>query len=85
MGVLACDRKGCGSIMCDNCVESKWYVCDDCIEEFKQYVSNNLLWGEVISDERLLELFELFIEKEKQIVDFNISDKVNEFFEKYKR
>jgi len=36
MGVLACDRAGCGNIMCDRYSSDFGYICDYCYEELKQ-------------------------------------------------
>jgi len=41
MGVMACDRTGCDSIMCDTYIEVTGYICNECIREFKQYIENN--------------------------------------------
>lgn len=38
MGVMACDREACSNIMCNTCIAGKWYMCSDCVEEFKAYV-----------------------------------------------
>lgn len=36
MGVLACDRKGCENIMCDNVShERNEYLCGECKQELK--------------------------------------------------
>lgn len=33
MGVLACDRAGCGNIMCDRLSDQFGYICDECFDE----------------------------------------------------
>ena len=33
MGVLACDRRGCERIMCDNYSHTHGYLCYDCKQE----------------------------------------------------
>lgn len=35
MGVLACDRRGCRNIMCDNYSHEHGYICDECLKELK--------------------------------------------------
>ena len=35
MGVLECDRKGCGNIMCTRYSHTYGYICDECFEEMK--------------------------------------------------
>ena len=36
MSVLQCARPDCENIMCDHLYEPVGYVCDECIEEFRQ-------------------------------------------------
>ena len=43
MGVMACSRKDCDSIMCDTYVQSVGYVCSNCQSEFKNYLQKNSL------------------------------------------
>lgn len=38
MGVMSCSRRECNNIMCDTYVDSVGYVCNDCKEEFKEYL-----------------------------------------------
>ena len=33
MGVLPCDREGCGNVMCDYCSSTYGYLCEECFEE----------------------------------------------------
>jgi hypothetical protein len=35
MGVLACDRRGCENIMCDNYSHEHGYICWECLAELK--------------------------------------------------
>lgn len=36
MGVLACDRKGCDNIMCDNYSPEYGYICWECLRELSE-------------------------------------------------
>ena len=36
MGVLACDRKGCDNIMCDNYSSEHGYICWECLRELRE-------------------------------------------------
>lgn len=38
MGVLACDRRGCDSIMCDYYHHTHGYICSSCISELQEYL-----------------------------------------------
>lgn len=40
MGVMACDRIDCESIMCDTYISSVGYICKECQDEFKQFLIN---------------------------------------------
>ena len=42
MGVLECDRYGCGSIMCDYYSHNHGYICHECFSELKTKVSVNI-------------------------------------------
>jgi hypothetical protein len=84
MGVLACDRKGCNNIMCDYCVNNRWYICTDCIEDFKGYVAKEA-HGETLTEERILELFERFMESYSEPKDYNFNEILDNFFEKHYR
>lgn len=41
MGVKSCHRNTCKNIMADTYVSSVGYVCDECQEEFKEYLKQN--------------------------------------------
>ena len=43
MGVMACDRKGCDSIMCDKYSTEFGYICYSCLKELKGIQSNKEL------------------------------------------
>lgn len=38
MGCLECDRPDCDNIMCEFMYDGK-YICSDCLDEFRQYMS----------------------------------------------
>ncbi len=40
MGVMACNRMDCESIMCDTYISSVGYICKECQDEFKQFLIN---------------------------------------------
>jgi hypothetical protein len=40
MGVMACSRNSCESIMCDTHVEHVGYICPSCQDEFKQFLAD---------------------------------------------
>lgn len=43
MSVLSCDRAGCENVMCD-CLLENWYVCNECLEEFRQVVGAKMAY-----------------------------------------
>ena len=38
MGVMSCSRHACDNIMCDTYVNGIGYVCNECQNEFKEYL-----------------------------------------------
>lgn len=80
MGVLNCSRRCCDNIMCNTYVRSVGYVCDDCQEEFKEYLlQENISLHNDYSINKELEKFMdtdkgSFSKKNKTEMD------VNEFF-----
>lgn len=42
MGVLACDRNGCGNIMCDYVSYTYGYICQECLYELKENPNINI-------------------------------------------
>jgi hypothetical protein len=83
MGVMACDRRDCENIMCDTCIDGRWYICRECQEEFKLYLEqidqNPTCEGEIIL---ALELF-MTTKKDQYRKGNDIS--VDEFFRKNTR
>lgn len=41
MGVMACSRKGCNHILCDTYISEIGYICGECKQEFKEWLTNN--------------------------------------------
>jgi len=37
MGVMACSRAECENIMCDKYATEFGYICNDCLQELKEY------------------------------------------------
>jgi hypothetical protein len=38
MGAIRCDRNGCNRVMCTHLVGGRYYLCDECLDEFKACV-----------------------------------------------
>jgi len=68
---MACDRKGCDNIMCDTCIDSSYYICSECKEEFKGWLltQDNLYLD---SNKFIYEKFKEFMSIEKDI--YNIPE-----------
>jgi len=58
MGVKACSRKNCENIMCDICIDGKWYLCRTCFEELKEYKRQ---WQSNLTTLQVLLLIKTFI------------------------
>ena len=41
MGVMECDRYGCGNVCCKYLINDRSYVCNDCVAELKQELQNS--------------------------------------------
>lgn len=86
MGVLACDRDGCSNIMCDVCIDGKWYICWDCEQDFIAFVESKQFESDKeLTEERLLKLMKKFMNSRKSNktpVDLGI---INQFLNKYRK
>jgi hypothetical protein len=83
MGVLACDRKDCENIMCDTCIDGRYYICYDCEKEFKEYlIKENIsptTEGEIIRE------IEMFMATTKGVYNRGDDITVDDFFNKNRR
>lgn len=80
MGVLACDRNGCDQIMCDTCIEGRWYVCPDCQSEFRSIIGQS-----PIQRAEMLAKFESFMQSEKRCDRGSEPATVGDFFKESTR
>lgn len=85
MSVLNCSRTNCDHIMCDTYVDEVGYICNDCQEEFKEYMESKF-GCDVFTEGIILEHLKEFMETRKS--DNRRSNDVmsiNGFFEKNTR
>ncbi len=59
MGVLACDRSNCDSIMCDRLINDSQYICDSCYEELMR---KKVDWPTSLTKMQLQNLIQGFME-----------------------
>ena len=81
MSVLYCDKRGCTNIMCDTCVSGEYYICNDCIEDFKKWLTTQ---SPLYLDSRefIYDKFKEFMSIEKEYSNnINVDDVINEFFD----
>lgn len=81
---MKCDKIGCDNIMCNTCVNSNYYICEDCRVEFKKWLSEQTpLYLD--SNTFLYTKFTEFmaIEKENSKVTEEFDDIVDEFLNSY--
>ena len=83
MGVMACSRRSCERIMCDTYISSIGYICEDCQEEFKNYMANKHIDTEYTEHEIVHELTE-FMDTDKGTFDTK-SMSVDAFFDNHTR
>ncbi len=80
---MSCDRRGCGSIMCDTYVDSVGYVCNSCQSEFKLYLETH---GIILKSEgKIKRELKQFMETEKDTFVRGKEVSVDEFFQSYAR
>lgn len=84
MGVRSCDRSGCSNVMCDTHVNDIGSICNECKEEFKQYLQeNDVHYPETeIEIQAQLKLF-MITRKGAYLAVKNMT--VDEFFEQHTR
>ena len=76
---MSCSKRDCENIMCDTYVDGVGYVCWECKDMFKQWMSTSETHPGRIKQE-----FEAFMNEHKS--DFSFYDAsflVDEFFEQY--
>ena len=83
MGVMSCSRKECDNIMCDTYVDGVGYVCNDCQNEFKEYLSKEGINATTEGDIR--RALEKFMETRKGDYTQGNEMNINEFFKSYTR
>lgn len=82
MGVLACSKVGCESVMCDTHVPGIGYVCRDCQESFKRWLV--VTGGYPDNELKLYCQLKQYMEIEKSHNRSNLMD-LDEFFNKHTR
>ena len=80
---MSCSRKSCSNIMCDTYVDNIGYVCNECKEEFKEYLHK--LSIRATTEGEINRALEKFMETRKD--DYKEGNKmdVDEFFRGYTR
>lgn len=82
MSVLSCDKRGCSNIMCDTCVCGQYYICNDCKEDFKKWLTKQSPLY-LHSNEFIYDKFKEFMDIEKEYSNYNddIDEVVDDFFD----
>lgn len=79
---MSCHRTGCESIMCDTYVDSVGYVCNECQNEFKDYVKSEGL--DVSTKGKIERALKGFMNTDKNSFTEGKEISIEEFFEKYR-
>ena len=78
LGVMKCNRKGCEFVMCNAYIDEIGYICNSCINEFKEHLkSKNIIY---LTKKEYIEELKKFMNTNKSITD---KIDINTFFEKY--
>lgn len=84
MGVLPCSRKGCSSIMCDTYVPDVGYICNECQEEFKNFI-NSIEENSSLTEGKIKKYLKEFMSTEKGEFEGGEEMGVDDFFSKHSR
>lgn len=82
MGVLACSKVGCESVMCDTYVPGVGYVCRDCQERFKEWLKYRV--GYPCTPAELKDDLYEFLSQDKSLENQDGID-IDEFFKQHTR
>lgn len=78
MGVMSCNRKSCENIMCDTYISAVGYVCYECQNEFKEYLTKQNI--EVKNEGEINRELEKFMATDKDSFVSGKEMSVDEFF-----
>jgi hypothetical protein len=82
MGVMTCSRKGCEHIMCSTYVSNIGYICSDCQEEFKTFLTARGFFPS--TEGTIAKYLEMFIAESKKGEYVQGRDMtINEFFDEH--
>jgi len=81
MSVKSCSRSGCNNIMCRTYVNSIGYICNECQDEFKEYLILKQIKAN--TEDEIIKALEKFMEIRRS--DFKIDEIINvdDFFKNY--
>ncbi len=82
MGVKACDRPNCESVMCDRCIlNNTKYICGDCWQELCEWRET---WAEEMEQRQVKNLIVEFMDSEKGSFKVRVLDsyQINQEFNK---
>ncbi len=83
MGVMSCHRNRCENIMCHTHINGIGYICDECQEEFKDFLSSK---GIVVESEgEIKRQLKKFMESEKGEYTKGRNMDIDEFFNEYRK
>jgi len=80
MGVMSCYRGNCPQIMCDTYIDSVGYICYECKNEFKEYLSRQKLNPK--TEGEIIEELKIFMETRKGYYTQGNEITIDDFFNK---
>lgn len=78
---MSCSRKHCNNIMCDTYINSVGYICDECKDEFKQYLISEGIT--VKTDIQIEKELKIFMNVEKNTYSKGNEMSIDDFFNKH--
>lgn len=83
MGVMACSRSGCDTVMCNICIDGIGYVCYYCKTEFEKYLREENIKAE--TEFEICRELKKLMKTTRNDCDNESPMSVSEFFSKHER
>lgn len=78
MGVMSCSRDSCTRIMCDTYVQGIGYICPECQNEFKKYLTINAIQAK--TEFEIAKALTEFMKSTKGCYDPDMEISIDQFF-----
>lgn len=83
MGVLTCSVRSCSNIMCDTYIPEIGYICFECQEKFKEYMSRKGIFP--LTDREITIALQGFVDEDIDKYGKELPVDIDTFFRKHTR